>query len=70
MAEYQKARKRIEISMGESVRIIRELQGSARISSLTLSGLGSPRTLGCHGKAPDVNSTREVAISGNLSRIC
>ena len=37
MKEYKKAKKRIEVSVGESVRIIRELQGFSqnRLSELT-----------------------------------
>ncbi|MHB1390311.1 MAG: helix-turn-helix domain-containing protein [Thermoleophilia bacterium] len=37
MKDYQKAKKRIEVSVGESVRIIRELQGFSqnRLSELT-----------------------------------
>lgn len=37
MKDYQKAKKRIEVSVGESVRIIRELQGLSqnRLSELT-----------------------------------
>lgn len=37
MNDYQKAKKRIEVSVGESVRIIRELQGLSqnRLSELT-----------------------------------
>ncbi len=37
MKDYQKAKKRVEVSVGESVRIIRELQGFSqnRLSELT-----------------------------------
>ena len=37
MKDYQKAKKRIEVSVGESMRIIRELQGFSqnRLSELT-----------------------------------
>lgn len=37
MKDYRKAKKRIEVSVGESVRIIRELQGFSqnRLSDLT-----------------------------------
>ncbi|MHB8859200.1 MAG: helix-turn-helix domain-containing protein [Thermoleophilia bacterium] len=37
MKDYKKAKKRIEVSVGESVRIIRELQGFSqnRLSELT-----------------------------------
>ena len=37
MKDYQKAKKRIEVSVGESVKIIRELQGFSqnRLSELT-----------------------------------
>jgi len=37
MRDYQKAKKRIEVTVGESVRIIRELQGFSqnRLSELT-----------------------------------
>ncbi|MHB1324670.1 MAG: helix-turn-helix domain-containing protein [Thermoleophilia bacterium] len=37
MKDYRKAKKRIEVSVGESVRIIRELQGFSqnRLSELT-----------------------------------
>jgi len=37
MKDYQKAKKRVEVSVGESVRIVRELQGYSqnRLSELT-----------------------------------
>jgi len=39
MAEYQKARRRIEVSVGESVRIIRELQELSQNQLAELTGI-------------------------------
>lgn len=39
MSEYRKARKRIEISVGESVRIVRELQGMSQNQLATATGI-------------------------------
>ena len=39
MAEYQKARRRIEVSMGESVRMIRELQELSQKQLAELTGV-------------------------------
>ena len=39
MSEYRKARKRIEVSVGESVRIIRELQELSQNELAALSGI-------------------------------
>lgn len=39
MGDYRKARKRIEISVGESVRIIRELQELSQNELAALSGI-------------------------------
>jgi transcriptional regulator with XRE-family HTH domain len=39
MGEYKKARKRIEVSVGESVRIIRELQELSQNQLAALSGI-------------------------------
>ena len=39
MSEYQKAKKRIEISVGESVRIMRELQEMSQNELATVTGI-------------------------------
>lgn len=39
MKDYKKARKRIDVSIGESVRIIRELQGLSQNELASLSGI-------------------------------
>ncbi|MCL4473673.1 MAG: helix-turn-helix domain-containing protein [Actinobacteria bacterium] len=39
MKDYQKAKKRIEVSVGESVRIIRELQGFSQNQLSELTGI-------------------------------
>ena len=39
MAEYRKARKRIELSVGESVRIVRELQELSQNDLSHMSGI-------------------------------
>jgi transcriptional regulator with XRE-family HTH domain len=39
MSEFKPARKRIEVSVGESVRIIRELQGMSQNDLSNLSGI-------------------------------
>jgi transcriptional regulator with XRE-family HTH domain len=39
MGEYRKARRRVEISVGESVRIIRELQELSQNELAALSGI-------------------------------
>ncbi len=39
MKEYRKAKKRIDVSVGESVRIIRELQGLSQNELATLTGI-------------------------------
>jgi len=39
MSEFKPARKRIEVSVGESVRIIRELQGLSQNDLSNLSGI-------------------------------
>lgn len=39
MHEYQKAQKTVEVSVGESVRIIRELQGLSQNQLATLTGI-------------------------------
>ncbi len=39
MAEYQKAQKRIDVSVGESVRIIRELQELSQNQLAELTGI-------------------------------
>lgn len=39
MKDYQKAKKRIEVSVGESVRIIRELQGLSQNQLSELTGI-------------------------------
>ncbi len=39
MSDYQKARKRIDVSVGESVRIIRELQELSQNQLAALSGI-------------------------------
>jgi transcriptional regulator with XRE-family HTH domain len=39
MGEFKPARKRIEVSVGESVRIIRELQGLSQNDLSNLSGI-------------------------------
>jgi transcriptional regulator with XRE-family HTH domain len=39
MAEYRKARKRIDVSVGESVRIIRELQELSQNQLAELTGI-------------------------------
>ena len=39
MAEYRKARRRVEVTVGESVRIIRELQELSQNQLATLTGI-------------------------------
>ena len=39
MAEYRKARKRIDVSVGESVRIVRELQELSQNQLAELTGI-------------------------------
>jgi transcriptional regulator with XRE-family HTH domain len=39
MRGYVQARKRVEVSVGESVRIVRELQGLTQAGLATLSGI-------------------------------
>jgi len=39
MKDYQKAKKRIDVSVGESVRIIRELQGLSQNQLSELTGI-------------------------------
>ncbi|MHB0915319.1 MAG: helix-turn-helix domain-containing protein [Thermoleophilia bacterium] len=39
MKDYQKAKKRVEVSVGESVRIIRELQGFSQNQLSELTGI-------------------------------
>ena len=39
MSDYKPARKRIDVSVGESVRIIRELQGLSQNALAKLSGI-------------------------------
>ena len=39
MSEYKKAQKRVEVSVGESVRIIRELQGFSQNQLASLTGI-------------------------------
>ncbi|MDX1587990.1 MAG: helix-turn-helix transcriptional regulator [Oleiphilaceae bacterium] len=39
MSEYRKARKRVEVSVGESVRILRELQAMSQNGLATATGI-------------------------------
>jgi len=39
MAEYRKARRRVDVSVGESVRIIRELQGMSQNQLSEVTGI-------------------------------
>jgi len=39
MSEYRKARKRVDVSIGESVRILRELQGLSQNGLSELTGI-------------------------------
>jgi transcriptional regulator with XRE-family HTH domain len=42
MKEYRKARKRVEVSVGESVRIMRELQELSQNELAALTGIPQP----------------------------
>ncbi len=50
MSQFRPAKKRIEVSTGESVRIIRELQGFSQNQLAELSGIQGARSraLRCH----------------------
>lgn len=39
MSEYRKAKRRVEVTVGESLRIVRELQGLSQNELATLSGI-------------------------------
>lgn len=66
MKNFRPARKRIEVSVGESVRIIRELQGLSQNQLAELTGISQATISGIENDRINIGVERAKALAAAL----